>query len=39
VAFSPDGQRLVTGMAGAGATAKIWFAATTPQMAARKEAE
>jgi WD40 repeat protein/serine/threonine protein kinase len=39
VAFSPDGQRLVTGMAGADAIAKVWFAATTPQMAAWEQAE
>ena len=26
VAFSPDGQRMVTGIAGANATAKVWYA-------------
>jgi hypothetical protein len=39
VAFSPDGQRLVTGMAGAHAIAKIWFAATPPQIPAREQSE
>jgi WD40 repeat protein len=29
VAFSPDGQRIVTGTAGANATAKVWYAPTT----------
>ena len=30
VAFSPDGKRVVTGIAGANATAKVWYAAPTP---------
>lgn len=30
VAFSPDGQRIATGIAGAGATAKLWYAPPTP---------
>jgi len=34
VAFSPDGKRIVTGLAGADATATVWYAAPTPQRAA-----
>lgn len=30
VTFSPDGQRIVTGIAGADAMAKVWWAAPTP---------
>jgi WD40 repeat protein len=30
VAFSPDGQRIATGIAGANATVKVWSAAPTP---------
>jgi WD40 repeat protein len=33
VAFSPDGERIVTGIAGANATAKVWYAPTTLQKA------
>jgi WD40 repeat protein len=39
VAFSPDGQRIVTGIAGANATAKVWYAPTTQQMTAREQEE
>lgn len=39
VAFSPDGKRIVTGIAGADAVAKVWYAATTPQMAAWEQKE
>jgi WD40 repeat protein len=39
VAFSPDGKRIVTGIAGAGATAKVWYAAPMRQMAALEQAE
>ena len=37
VAFSPDGLRIVTGMAGADATAKVWHAPMTPSKAAREQ--
>ena len=33
VAFSPDGERIATGIAGANATAKVWYAPTTLQKA------